>query len=266
MENCAEPIPLVRVFATRLQGPREGFSRSDTLYALPILNAQGKPCPLPQVALAIQRFLAVARNRRDRQFLIPSVGVAPGEGGYAREQIAPLFASAPTNCRFVEAEYAAAIPRPKACYRVVIAGSRSLKDYAPVATALDALLRPEKGVFEVVHGGAGGVDTWAGRWAHERGAPVTVMPALWHVLQGPHVMRSANRAGRIFNTSAGLDRNLHMAAYANRVIALWDGKSRGTQHMITLAKLLGRPVTVKVLGHRPISIQKSCRQVVSPGP
>lgn len=145
VENCAKPIPLVRVFVTGLLGPREGFSDSDTLYALPILNAQGKPRPLPHVALAIQRLLTVARNRRDRQFLIPSVGVAPSEGGYAHEQIAPLFAAAPANCRFVEVEYAAAIPRPKACYRVVVAGSRSLKDYAPVAAALDALLRPEKG-------------------------------------------------------------------------------------------------------------------------
>ena len=122
-ENCANLIPLVRVFATSLQGPLEGFTMSDTLYALPILNAQGKPRPLPHIALAIQRLLTVARNRRDRQFLIPSVGLAPNEGGYAREQIAPLFATAPANCRFVEAEYAAAIPRPKACYRVVIAGS-----------------------------------------------------------------------------------------------------------------------------------------------
>ena len=248
-ENCAKPVPLVRVFATNLQGPQEGFSARDTLYALPILNAQGKPRPLPHIALAVQRLLTVARNRRDRQFLIPSVGVAPSEGGYAREQIAPLFATAPANCRFVEAEYAAAIPRPKACYRVVIAGSRSLKDYAAVAAALDTLLRPEKGAFEVVHGGAGGVDTWAGRWAHERGLPVTVMPAPWHMLQGPHVARRTNRAGHVFNASAGLDRNLHMAVYGSRVIALWDGKSRGTRHMITLAKLLGRSVTVEVLGH-----------------
>ncbi len=218
-----------------------------------VLNIQGKPRSLPQTALAIQRLLTVARNRRDRQFLIPSVGLAPNEGGYAREQIAPLFATAPANCRFVEAEYAAAIPRPKACYRVVIAGSRSLKDYAPVAAVLDTLLRPEKGAFEVVHGGAGGVDTWAGQWAHERGLPVTVMPAPWHVLQGPHVMRCTNRAGHVFNASAGLDRNLHMAAYANRVITLWDGKSRGTRHMITLAKVLGRPVTVEVLGNRPMN-------------
>ena len=169
VENCAKPIPPVRVFVTGLLGPREGFSDSDTLYALPILNAQGKPRPLPHVALAlaIQRLLTVARNRRDRQFLIPSVGLAPHEGGYTREQFAPLFATVPANCRFMEAEYAAAIPRPKTCYRVVIAGSRSLKDYAPVAAALDALLRPEKGVFEVVHGGAGGVDTWAGCWACE---------------------------------------------------------------------------------------------------
>ena len=43
------------------------------------------------------RLLTVARNRRDRQFLIPSVGVAPSEGGYAREQITPLFATAPAT-------------------------------------------------------------------------------------------------------------------------------------------------------------------------
>jgi hypothetical protein len=248
VENCAKPIPLVRVFVTGLLGPREGFSDSDTLYALPILNAQGKPRPLPHVALAIQRLLTVARNRRDRQFLIPSVGLAPHEGGYTREQIAPLFAVPPANCRFMDAEYAAAIPRPKACYRVVIAGSRSLKDYVPVAAALDALLRPEKGMLEVVHGGGGGVDTWAGRWARERGLPVTVMPAPWHVLQGPHVMRRTNRVGHVFNASAGLDRNLNMVMYANRVIALWDGNSRGTRHLITLAKLLNRPVTVEILG------------------
>ena len=247
-ENCAKPISSVRVFVTGLLGPREGFSDSDTLYALPILNAQGKPRPLPHMALAIQRLLTVARNRRDRQFLIPSVGLAPHEGGYTREQFAPLFATVPANCRFMEATYAVAIPRPKACYRVVIAGSRSLEDYAAVAAALDALLRPEKGLFEVVHGGAGGVDTWAGQWAHERGLPVTVMPAPWHVLQGPYLMRRTNRAGHVFNASAGLDRNLHMAAYASRVIALWDGKSRGTRHMIILAKLLGRPVTVELWG------------------
>ncbi len=184
-ENCAKPIPLVRVFTTGLQGLQEGLLRSDTLYALLILNVQGKPRLLPHIALAIQRLLTVARNRRDRQFLIPSVGLAPSEGGYASEQIAPLFAAAPANFRFIEAEYAAAIPRPKACYRVVIAGSRSLKDYASVAAVLDALLRPEKGAFEVAHGGAGGMDTWAGRWAHERGLPVTVMLASWHILQGP---------------------------------------------------------------------------------
>ena len=61
-------------------------------------------------------------------------------------------------------------------------------------------------------------------------------------------MRRTNRVGHVFNASAGLDRNIHMAAYANRVIALWDGKSRGTRHMITLAKLLGRPATVEILG------------------
>ena len=64
-ENCAKPISLVRVFATSLQGLQEGFSRSGTLYVLPVLNIQGKPRSLPQTALAIQCFLTVAHNRRD---------------------------------------------------------------------------------------------------------------------------------------------------------------------------------------------------------
>ena len=194
-------------------------------------------------------FLDSRAQPAGRQFLIPSVGLAPSEGGYAREQIAPLFATAPANCRFVESTYAAAILRPKFCYRVVIAGSWSLKDYASVAAVLDVLLCREKGAFEVVLGGVGGMDTWAGRWAHERGLSVTVMRAPRHILQGSHVMRRVTRAGRVFNAPAGLDRNIHMVAYANRVITLWDGKSRGTGHMITLAKLLGRPVTVEILGH-----------------
>ena len=79
-ENCANLIPLVRVFATGLQGLQEGFSRSDTLYALPILNAQGKPRPLPHIAPAIQQLLPIVRNRRDHQFLIPVRGSGAKRG------------------------------------------------------------------------------------------------------------------------------------------------------------------------------------------
>jgi len=35
-------------------------------------------------------------------------------------------------------------------------------------------------------------------------------------------------------------RNQQIANYANTLIASWDGESRGTKHMIDLAKQLGK--------------------------
>ena len=36
--------------------------------------------------------------------------------------------------------------------------------------------------------------------------------------------------------SSGYERNKSMAEYANACICFWDGKSKGTRHMIELAK------------------------------
>ena len=39
-------------------------------------------------------------------------------------------------------------------------------------------------------------------------------------------------------------RNVEMAEYGDQVIALWDGKSQGTEHMITIAKQKGMNVHI----------------------
>lgn len=58
--------------------------------------------------------------------------------------------------------------------RTIIAGSRSITDYATVKTIMDTLVDlSELEVGEVVSGGARGVDTLGEVWAKERGIPVS---------------------------------------------------------------------------------------------
>jgi hypothetical protein len=101
--------------------------------------------------------------------------------------------------------------------KVVIFGSRGIIDARQVEHAVAA-----SGVFpeitEIVSGAAAGVDTLAIEYARKHSFPCKVFPADW------------KNNGR----KAGALRNAEMAAYADYGIAVWDGKSRGTSHMIRL--------------------------------
>ena len=74
-------------------------------------------------------------------------------------------------------------------------------------------------ITEVVSGGARGVDKLGEIWAVKNDIPIRLFPANW------------KEHGR----SAGYIRNKEMANYADALIALWDGKSAGTRHMVDLA-------------------------------
>lgn len=110
--------------------------------------------------------------------------------------------------------------------RVIIAGSRNLTFYTNV---IDAVRESGLDVTEVVCGMARGVDLLGRRWARERGIPVKEFPADWA------------RLGR----GAGHARNWEMARYADALIAVWDGRSGGTKHMIETARRQGLKVFVK---------------------
>ena len=101
--------------------------------------------------------------------------------------------------------------------KTIIAGSRNITDFSTVCEAID-----ESGfqVTEVVSGKARGVDTLGEKWAKVVGVPVKEFPADW------------DTHGR----AAGYIRNKEMAKYGDRLVAIWDGKSSGTKHMINLAK------------------------------
>lgn len=109
--------------------------------------------------------------------------------------------------------------------RTIIAGSRSITDYRAVC---DAVTESGFDVTTVVSGTAHGVDQIGERWAGKHGVQVDRFPAQW------------DRDGK----SAGYKRNVVMAILSDALIALWDGKSRGTKHMIEEAKRRGLRVFV----------------------
>lgn len=114
--------------------------------------------------------------------------------------------------------------------KTIIAGSRHIKDAAIVCKAVE-LSKFE--ITEVVSGGAPGVDTAGEAIAETMGLPLKVFPAKWE----------------IHGRAAGPIRNQQMAEYADALIAVWDGKSKGTKDMIDRASEQGLAVFVYVTNH-----------------
>lgn len=109
--------------------------------------------------------------------------------------------------------------------RVIVAGTRSVTEYDIVCWAIWESGFP---VDLVVSGCAPGVDSLGIRWALERNIPVLRGPANW----AKH------------RKAAGFIRNQEMAREADALVAVWDGQSRGTAHMIAVMRRLKKPVHV----------------------
>ena len=114
--------------------------------------------------------------------------------------------------------------------KVAVIGSRGIKldnlgDYLP------------KDLTEIVSGGAKGVDTTAREYATEHGIKLT------------EFLPEYNR----YKRGAPLKRNIQIAEYADKVLAFWDGKSRGTKFVIDYCKNSNIPVEVIVVN--PTQIQ-----------
>lgn len=101
--------------------------------------------------------------------------------------------------------------------RTIIAGSRDCTDYKALLSAIEQC---DWTPTTVICGGARGADALGKLWSVENSIPCEVYSAEW------------NRYGK----SAGYKRNVLMAENAEALIALWDGISVGTEHMIDIAK------------------------------
>ena len=111
--------------------------------------------------------------------------------------------------------------------RVIIAGGRDFDDYEKLCKFCDKILSNQDKV-KIVSGTAKGADRLGERYAEERGYKVKRFPAQW--------AQHKRAAGNI--------RNDEMADYADGLIAFWDDKSKGTMHMIDLAREKGLKVRV----------------------
>ena len=127
--------------------------------------------------------------------------------------------------------------------RAIIAGSRSVTDYRVVERAVK-----ESGwaddIAVVVSGGARGVDRLGERWADAHLREVDPFPARWDGLSHPRAVIKVRPDGSRYNVMAGLIRNREMAENADLLIAIWDGKSKGTKNMIFEARDVGIPVYI----------------------
>ena len=103
--------------------------------------------------------------------------------------------------------------------KLIIAGTRNL-DIG--IHDIEMLIHRERWVVsEVISGHSGLVDLAGERWAARRHIPVKLFPvssADWE--------RLGKKAGPL--------RNEEMSYYADALLAIWDGHSRGTKNMIDL--------------------------------
>lgn len=107
--------------------------------------------------------------------------------------------------------------------KCAVIGSRGL-----TVDHLDEYLPNE--VTEIVSGGARGIDTCAADYANT------------HKIKLTEFLPNYHRYGR----KAPLVRNLQIIAYADCVLAFWDGQSRGTKFVIEQCKKQHKKIMVYV--------------------
>lgn len=109
--------------------------------------------------------------------------------------------------------------------KIIVAGSRIITDYELIRTSIceSGFLRCN-GI--IVSGGANGVDKLGEEFAKKNNLTLVIFKANWSTL----------------GKKAGILRNIEMEKYADCLVAIWNGKSVGTKHMINYMKNKNKPV------------------------
>lgn len=110
--------------------------------------------------------------------------------------------------------------------KIIIAGGRDFNNYNILDKVISKIVNIEKDI--IISGAARGADSIGADWANKHSVPLETYPANW------------NRYGK----SAGYIRNAEMGENADALIAFWDGKSKGTAHMIKTMKRNNKPYRV----------------------
>jgi hypothetical protein len=105
-------------------------------------------------------------------------------------------------------------------FKVVIAGGRDFNDFSTLCNTMDKLLERQIKInkITIISGGARGADTLGERYAQLRNFNLIRVKADW------------NKHGK----SAGFIRNKEMLDLTDGVVCFWDGRSKGTKHMVDI--------------------------------
>lgn len=106
--------------------------------------------------------------------------------------------------------------------KIAIVGSRNV--------AVNDIGKYISEVEEIVTGGAAGVDTCAAEYANKNGIKLTVF------------LPQYKRYGK----AAPIVRNKKIVDYADKVLAFWDGSSKGTLSVIEYSRRIAKPIEVIV--------------------
>jgi len=118
--------------------------------------------------------------------------------------------------------------------KIAVVGSREFCDMNFVQNIVSKELM-NKDIL--ISGGARGVDTWAEE----------VLPILNNGLLNFKVSKRIFKPDwDKYGKSAGYKRNKLIIDEADKVIAFWSGKSKGTKHSIDLAIQAGKPIDIYV--------------------
>lgn len=133
--------------------------------------------------------------------------------------------------------------------KLIIAGSRSITDYATVRAAIlgSGLWEAHKRAIVVVSGKAKGVDTLGEEFASKAGCKVLDKPADWDNIKAQGAVVKIRRDGKKYNALAGHWRNEEMAEIADELLLVWDGKSTGSLDMLHRMLEKGKPVHLYAL-------------------
>lgn len=108
--------------------------------------------------------------------------------------------------------------------KYIIAGGRDFNNFEVLKNVCDNF----DDITEIVCGCARGADTLGEDYGRAKKILIKYFPADWDY----------------YGQAAGFIRNIEMADYADCAICFWDGKSKGTKHMIDTARRKGLPYWV----------------------
>lgn len=115
--------------------------------------------------------------------------------------------------------------------KVIIAGSNTIKPHPSLISY--AIYCSGFDITEVVCSDAGGIDAGGAAWAAMYNIPVAHFKPDWEQ----------------YGKRAGYLRNSAMAEHADAAIIIWDGQSKGSEHMINIARKRGMPLFILQLDH-----------------